>query len=304
MDLAGNSAPRTVAAVAELEHVLWIGGASGLGKTTIARRLARRHGLRWYNADTRTWEHRDRALHERNPAALRWEAMTPYERWVTTPPSEMVELSLNLQRWPMIADDVRRLPASPLIVAEGSTVLPELVATGIADRSRAVWLAASPELQRTRLEAREGAPPGDPDAKRARENVLQLWLLVAAEIERRVREFDVTVLVVDGPETADEVLAAVEVLFAEALAAGPRAATASERRALIRFANEAIVGQVFRYLARPWAAGDADSMVRAFACECDDAGCQELVELPVAAFPSTGEPVISVRCRRPPMRAP
>jgi adenylate kinase family enzyme len=41
--------------------VLWIGGPPGAGKSTVARHLARRRGLRWYQADTHTWTHRDRA---------------------------------------------------------------------------------------------------------------------------------------------------------------------------------------------------------------------------------------------------
>jgi hypothetical protein len=150
-----------------LTHVLWIGGAPASGKTTIARRIARRHGLRWYNADTRTWAHRDRAIRDRHPAAQRWEAMTPEERWVTTAPAEMVELSLNLERGPMIVDDLRRLPASPLVLAEGSTVLPELVASGIADQARAVWLIPTAELGRARLEERTGVAAGASSPRRS-----------------------------------------------------------------------------------------------------------------------------------------
>ena len=158
---------------APLSHVLWIGGASGSGKTTIATRLVRRHGLRWYGADTQTWAHRDRALRDGNVAALRWESMTPEERWEDATPAELLEMSLHTERGPMIVDDLRHLPAAPLIVAEGTPVSPEVVTSGLADRSRAVWLIPTADLLRARLEELD-LPLG------ARE----LYLLRASIIER------------------------------------------------------------------------------------------------------------------------
>jgi hypothetical protein len=282
--VAGAPGRRTVDAVA-LQHVLWIGGPPGVGKTTIAGRLARRHGLRHHNVDTRTWAHRDRALREGSKAARRWEAMTPRERWVETPPEEMLELSLHFVRWPMIADDVRALPRAPLVVAEGPTVVPDLVAAGIADPARAVWLLPTPALQRARLAARHVGPAADADERRARENADALWLLVTAEIERRVAAQRVRVLREDGSRTVEESLAAVEAVFAEALADGPRAETPAERRALLRAANDELVEQVRAYLARPWATGD-ETITRRFACECDDRECGAVLELPVAEFPA------------------
>jgi len=75
--------------VTALRHVLWIGGAPGAGKTTAALWIARRHGLRWYGADTRTWQHRDRALRAGIVAAHRWESMTPRQRWVGSTPEDV-----------------------------------------------------------------------------------------------------------------------------------------------------------------------------------------------------------------------
>jgi hypothetical protein len=231
----------------------------------VATRLARRHGLRWYNADTRTWAHRDRALLEGNDAALRWESLTPDERGAgSLPDAELVAMSLTRERGPMVVDDLRRLPASPLTVAEGTVLAPALV----ADPSRAVWLIPTPELQRAWLSKRDG-------------NANRLYRLLAEQIEREARERAVPILSVDGSRSIDDTVAAVEGLFETALAEGPRAASAAERRALLREANQAIVAQLRDYYARPWADGDGETTVRTFLCECGDPSCDAGVVLPV-----------------------
>ena len=246
--------------------MLWIGGPPGSGKTTVATRVARRHGLRWYGADTRTWAHRDRALREGNEAARRWEELTPEERRTSLTPAELLELSLHRERGAMVLDDLRALPPSPLTVAEGTAVSPALV----AEPGRSVWLIPSAELQQARLEERDG-------------NANQLYLLLATEIEREARAHDATILTIDSWHTIGETVAAVEQLFAAALAAGPRAETRDERRALLREANLAVVEQVRGFYARPWAVGDAETIDKAFLCECGDPACDESIVLTVGA---------------------
>jgi hypothetical protein len=219
-----------------------------------------------YSADTRTWAHRDRAIREGNAAAIRWEALTPCQRWEQTPPAEVLEMSLHCERAAMIVHDLRRLPTSPLIVAEGTPVSHSFV----GDRSRAVWLISTPEFQRAQLDER-GLEPGP----------TELYLLLAAETKRQAKEQDMPIVTVDGSRGIGDVLAAVEAQFAEALAEGPCAETRAERRKLLREANQAIVAQVRGYYARPWADGDANEVVRTFVCECGDPSCDLDVDLPV-----------------------
>jgi hypothetical protein len=46
---------------AQLRHVYWIGGGSGAGKSTIARRMAARHGLRLFATDDVMSDHAGRS---------------------------------------------------------------------------------------------------------------------------------------------------------------------------------------------------------------------------------------------------
>lgn len=260
--------------MAAVRHALWIGGPPGSGKTSIAKRVARRHGLRWYSADAYTWQHRDRALLAGNDAARRWEEMNPEERWTKLTPEEQFAMSLHFERGSMIVDDVRRLPLSPLVVVEGSTVSPTVVSSGVAERSRAVWLQPTPEF----FEREQHWAP-------------DLQPVLRATIKREVREHGAPALTVDGSRGVEELVALIEERFADALSEGPRARTLPERRQLLREANTMVVSQGFDYLARPWSQGDPESFIRAFICECDDPECAAAIELPIAA--AAAEPVLA-----------
>jgi hypothetical protein len=102
----------------------------------------RRHGLRLYSSDTRTWLHRDRALAAGHRAAHRWEALPPSERG-EQPLDEQLAMSLHHERGRMVVDDVDALPASPMIVAEGSVITPSC----LPDDAHAVWLLRAPDAR-------------------------------------------------------------------------------------------------------------------------------------------------------------
>lgn len=271
--------PGTPKAIQPMRYVLWIGGPPASGKTTIARRLARKYGLRLYSADTRTWDHRDRAIAGGHAAAIRWESLTPAQRWEQSTPEEMLAMSLHTERGPMVIADLRTLPDAPLIVAEGS-VLPASASAGIAGPSRAVWLLPTAAFQDRYLAERRVT--GGPAA---------LYRLQRDVIEREAREHAVTILTVDGSRDIAQMAGRVEDLFRDALLAGPHAKTLAARRGLLRAINTDLVAQVRGYYARPWATGDADSVPRLFVCECGATACDLEVELTVGS--AAANPVLA-----------
>jgi len=247
--------------------VLWLGGMPGAGKSTVARRIARRRGLRWYQSDAHTWAHRARAVRAGVPAALRFEALTPAER-AACPVEERMAMALQRERGPMTVEDVRALPASPLIIAKGTQILPDMVPAG----GSALWLTLSPKQQRVRLDRRHAPDP-------APELYLRMGQVIAEEVARA----GVPQLVVDEL-SLDEVVEAVERFFAPALEQGPTASSSGERRALVRYANRAEVQRYVDFFARP-GSGDFGAAVSTFLCECDRIDCDAMAEMAVAAFP-------------------
>lgn len=229
-------------------HVLWIGGPAGAGKTTAARLLARRRGLRWYNADTRTWEHRDRAI----AAGVELPPRGPGQEFY--------------DRRPMILDDLRAYPAAPLIVAEGGTITPAMAQPA----DQAVWLMPSRKAQRARLERRhpDGVPHGYLDSLDTQTELIEGAGVATVTVD----EMSVT-------DVVDE----LERRFATRLSAGPTAASREERRALIREANDALVWQCVSPSTKPKRGPVDPGASLVVDCECAAADCVALIETTIGA---------------------
>lgn len=137
-----------------LSHVSWLGGGSGAGKSTIARRLAETHGLRVYSTDDAMTDHSERTSADDSPQLAAFIAMSMDERWVARTPEEMLETFhwYRGEAFVPIVEDLLALAPEP-VVAEGFRLLPSLVAP-LAGPGRAVWLLPTPRFRRTAFEAR------------------------------------------------------------------------------------------------------------------------------------------------------
>ena len=163
----------------QLQHVYWIGGGSGAGKSMIARRIAAEHGLRVYDTDEAMADHARRATAHDSPLLLQFMAMNMDERWVNRSPQVMLETFHWFQGegFNSIVEDLVALPSDQGVIVEGFRLLPRLVKPLLTRATQAVWLLPTPEFRRTVLESRGGAEWGflakTSDPERALSNLLE-----------------------------------------------------------------------------------------------------------------------------------
>ena len=163
----------------QLKHVYWIGGGSGAGKSTIARRVAAQHGLHVYPTDDVMIDHARRSSREDCPSLHEFMAMDMDERWVNRSAKTMLDTFhwFRGEGFSLIIEDVLRLPREPGVVVEGFRLLPRLVEPLLSVHDRAVWLLPTPEFRQAVVQSRGGSAwrflAKTTDPERAMRNLLE-----------------------------------------------------------------------------------------------------------------------------------
>jgi cytidylate kinase len=195
-----------------LAHVRWIGGAPGAGKSTIARRLAERHGLAYFSTDDAMAGHARRTTAANCPYLHEFMAMSMDERWVDRSPQMMLETFhwYRGEGFDLIVEDLLGMPG---VVVEGFRLLPHLVAP-LSDR--AAWLLPAPEF-RTAAYASRGTtwdiPNKTSDPERALANMLARDRMFTDRLTAETARLGLTAIEVRAGDpvdaTADRVAAAL-----------------------------------------------------------------------------------------------
>ena len=200
-----------------LAHIYWIGGGSGAGKSTIARRIAARHGLRVYATDDVMANHASRSTRENSPLLHSFMAMDMDTRWVNRHPRTMLETFHWFQGegFDLIVEDLVRLPREPGVVAEGFRLLPRLVKPLLPAPAHAVWLLPTSEFRVAAIEsrARSGFLAKTTDPDRAWRNLLERDRLFTDFLREETVRLDMPTIEVDAKMTEDDLARRVADMF-------------------------------------------------------------------------------------------
>jgi hypothetical protein len=194
-----------------LDHVRWLGGGSGAGKSTIAARLATEHGLRVYDTDAAISPHVARSSPAAHPLATAFVGMDMDERWLTRSPAEMLATfhAFQGELFELIVEDLLALPTSPPVLVEGFRLLPRLVAPLLRDSDgarQAAWLIPIPEFRRAAFESRGGLwkiAGQTSDPPRALEHLLARDALFTGQVADEAAQLGLTTIPVDGGATVE-----------------------------------------------------------------------------------------------------
>ena len=194
---------------ARLRDVYWIGGGSGAGKSTVARRIADQHGLAVYSTDVAMADHSGRYRAPEAPLLTRFKAMDMDERWVNRSPQVMLD-SFHWFRgelFGLIIEDLLRLAAQSAVIAEGFRLLPHLVKPLLATSGRAVWLLPTPQFRRAAFASRGSlwqiaGKTSDPET--ALGNLLVRDEMFTDVLREDVKRFELAAIEVGAGMTADD----------------------------------------------------------------------------------------------------
>lgn len=203
---------------ARLQNVYWIGGGSGAGKSTIARRIAAQYGFQSYPTDDVMPNHASRSTPENAPYLSRFKTMDMDERWASRSPEVMLDTFhwFRGEGFGLIIEDLLGLPAETGVIADGFRLLPHLVLPLLAEPRHAVWLLPTPRFRLAALDSRGSMweiANQTSDPERARRNLLERDRMFTDSLRAETKRLGAPVIEIDLGTTEDELAGLVTQVF-------------------------------------------------------------------------------------------
>ncbi len=201
-----------------LTHVLWIGGATDSGKSTVAHHLAEQWDIPVYHYD-REDARQTEILAKSIPVVSQFLHASLEERWIQPTPETMFEYLLLTfpYRFQLVIQELMEMSRERTVIAEGFGLLPELVHPVLSSPYQAIWLAPTEAFKWDSM-IRRGKPSFAAqvsDPQKARMNLLARDKMLADYYRQQVPLYGYRILEVDGSLSAEEMTRQVEVHFSK-----------------------------------------------------------------------------------------
>lgn len=199
------------------DRVVWIGGSPCSGKSTVAALLAPGRRGSVYSCDEAFDRHAAAVSDAAGPTLKKVTAFGVAQRLAQPLQIQVTDLfRLAREEFPLILDDLGSMTGP--VVAEGSALLPELLATQKVAPDRAVWMIPTREFQRYHYARRQWARAllaGLSDAQGALETWMERDGQFAADVDTQARDLGYRVWTIDGSCPAHELATQITAELAE-----------------------------------------------------------------------------------------
>lgn len=201
-----------------LDHIRWLGGGTGAGKTTVAARLAGQAGVSIYSSDATIPAHSLKLGAAAAPLLDRFTRMTMDERWVLRDPVDMYETFpwFHGEGFDLLIEDLHELPTDRITIVEGFRLLPDLVGPRLSAPTTGVWLIPTPTFRQEAFARRQRSQAfwrQTTNQQRALDNLLARDLIFTAEVDAAATRIGLPTIAIDADSQPDETVAAVAKQF-------------------------------------------------------------------------------------------
>jgi 2-phosphoglycerate kinase len=204
----------------QLAHILWIGGATDSGKSTVAQNLAQRYGISVYHYDKVDNEQIEK-LAKTVPEIHQFINASMEERWINTTPKMMFDFLLTSfqHRFQLVIESLLEMPKDKPIIVEGFGLLPELVHPMLSSHYQAIWFIPTEKFKRESM-TRRGKPSfasSLTNPEQAKTNLFTRDMMLADYYRKQVLSYGYTLYEIDGSQSTDEITDMTELHFANYL---------------------------------------------------------------------------------------